>query len=131
MDSRLTRDDFSTSNQFFYSPVAELQYDDAKIGRNSLKNRKNECVAARKDSDMNHVKLAYDALVERLIEFETNPRVRKEVIGASSIKSSQDVNRLERYFGEVINRIEEEDFVGLESFLSAACNMENRITMAW
>ncbi len=87
--------------------------------------------AARKDSDMNHVKLAYDALVERLIEFENNPEVRKEVIDASSIKSSQDVNRLERYFGEVINRIEEEDFVGLESFLSAACNMENRITMAW
>ena len=80
---------------------------------------------------MVHVKLAYDALVERLIDFENNPEVRKEVIDASSIKSSQDVNRLERYFGEVINRIEEEDFVGLESFLSAACTMENRITMAW
>ena len=87
--------------------------------------------AARKDSDMVHVKFAYDALVERLIDFENNPEVRKEVIDGSSIKSSQDVNRLERYFREVINRIEEEDFVGLESFLSAACNMENRITMAW
>lgn len=87
--------------------------------------------AARRDSDMAKVKLAYDALIERLIQFETDPKVRDEVIQVSSKKSSQDITRLERYFGEVINRIEAEDIVGLESFLSSACRMENRITLAW
>ena len=80
---------------------------------------------------MSKVKLAYDALIERLIQFETDPKVRDEVIQVSSKKSSQDITRLERYFGEVINRIEAEDIVGLESFLSSACSMENRITLAW
>ena len=87
--------------------------------------------AARRDSDITKVKLAYDALIERLIKFETDPDVRKEVIRVSSLKSSQEIPRLERYFGEVINRIEEEDIVGLESFLSSACKMENQITLAW
>ena len=87
--------------------------------------------AARRDSDMAKVKLAYDALIERLIKFETDPNVRQKVIQVSSVKSSQDASRLERYFGEVINRIEDEDIVGLESFLTSACKMENQITLAW
>ena len=87
--------------------------------------------AARKDSDISKVKLAYDALIERLIDFETDPKVRKQVIEVSSVKSSQDPSRLERYFGEVINRIEDEDIEGLESFLTSACSMENQITLAW
>ena len=87
--------------------------------------------AARRDSDMAKVKLAYDALIKRLIMFENDSEVRKEVIRVSSVKSSQDISRLERYFGEVINRIEAEDIVGLESFLTAACSMENQITVAW
>lgn len=87
--------------------------------------------AARRDSDMDKVKLAYDALIERLIKFETDPKVRQEVIHVSSVKSSQDASRLERYFGEVINRIEDEDIVGLESFLASACKMEKQITLAW
>ena len=87
--------------------------------------------AARRDSDMAKVKLAYDALIERLIKFETDPKVREEVIQVSSVKSSQDAARLERYFGEVINRIEDEDIAGLESFLTSACKMEKQITLAW
>ena len=87
--------------------------------------------AARRDSDLEQVKLAYNALVERLIAFENDPDVRRKVIEASSAKSSQNKERLERYFGEVINRIESEDFTGLESFLSSACNMKDKITMAW
>ena len=71
--------------------------------------------AARRDSDMDK-ELAYDALIERLIKFETDPKVRQEVINVSSVKSSQDASRLERYFGEVINRIEDEDIVGLNLF---------------
>ena len=72
--------------------------------------------AARKDSDISSVKAAYTALIQRLIAFETNSVVRKEVIKTSSEKSSQTVDRLERYFGEVINRMDPEDMDGLKQF---------------
>lgn len=87
--------------------------------------------AARKDSDISSVKAAYTALIQRLIAFETNSSVRKEVIKTSSKKSSQTVDRLERYFGEVINRMDPEDMNGLKQFLNSACQMEEEITMAW
>lgn len=87
--------------------------------------------AARKDSDIDSVKAAYTALIQRLVAFETNSSVRKEVIQISSKKSSQSVDRLERYFGEVINRMEPEDMTGLKQFLNSACQMQEDITMAW
>ena len=87
--------------------------------------------AARKDSDISSVKAAYTALIQRLIAFETNSAVRKEVIKTSSEKSSQSVDRLERYFGEVINRMDPEDMDGLKQFLNSACLMDEEITMAW
>ena len=49
----------------------------------------------------------------------------------SSEKSSQTVDRLERYFGEVINRMDPEDMNGLKQFLNSACQMQEEITMAW
>ena len=87
--------------------------------------------AARKDSDISSVKSAYTALIQRLIAFETNSSVRKEVIKTSSVKSSQSVDRLERYFGEVINRMDPEDMTGLKQFLNSACQMKEEIRMAW
>jgi|TARA_B100001540_G_scaffold161672_1_gene143042 chorismate dehydratase len=87
--------------------------------------------AARKDSDVNSVKSAYTALIQRLIDFETNSSVREEVIKTSSQKSSQSIERLERYFGEVINRMDPEDMTGLEQFLNNACQMQDKVKMAW
>ena len=87
--------------------------------------------AARKDSDVNSVKTAYNALVDRLVAFETDSNVRSKVIEKSCIKSSQNTERLERYFGEVINRIDSEDFNGLQEFLRNACGMIEEIEMAW
>ena len=87
--------------------------------------------AARRDSHLSRVKEAYDALIERLVDFETNSNVRSEVIKSSCIKSSQNTERLERYFGEVINRIDGDDFNGLKVFLKNACGMEEEIKMAW
>jgi hypothetical protein len=66
-----------------------------------------------------------------LIAFETNSSVRKDVIKTSSEKSSQSVDRLERYFGEVINRMDPEDMTGLKQFLYSACQMKEEIRMAW
>ena len=87
--------------------------------------------AARRDSGLSQVKEAYDALIERLVDFETDLSVRTEVIKSSCIKSSQNSERLERYFGEVINRIDADDFNGLKAFLKNACGMREEIEMAW
>ena len=87
--------------------------------------------AARKDSDMDFVKSAHNALLERLIQFENDVTVRRDVIDISCVKSSQNYDRLERYFGEVINRIDPDDLAGLELFLADACNMKGNLSMAW
>jgi chorismate dehydratase len=87
--------------------------------------------AARVDSDLEMVKSAHKALVERLSSFENDEDVRSEVIRVSSEKSSQSIKRLERYFGEVINRIDPEDMRGLKQFLKDACGMDEEPIMAW
>tara|TARA_B110000495_G_C22901422_1_gene526048 strand:- start:142 stop:930 length:789 start_codon:yes stop_codon:yes gene_type:complete len=87
--------------------------------------------AARKDSDILKVKEAFTALSERLKSFESDTIVRDEVIRISSEKSSQSIERLERYFGEVINRIDPEDMMGLRLFLKDACGMSDEPQMAW
>ena len=87
--------------------------------------------AARRDSDVDLIKSAYDALISRLDDFENVDTVREQVIAASSVKSAQSVERLERYFGEVINRMDAEDMDGLRLFLKTACGMEDDPLMAW
>jgi chorismate dehydratase len=87
--------------------------------------------AARKDSDIELVRNAFAALLGRLTAFENDKDVRDAVIRISSRKSSQSIDRLERYFGEVINRIDPEDMIGLRLFLEDACGMLEEPTMAW
>jgi len=87
--------------------------------------------AARKDSDIESVKIAHAALLERLVDFENSSNVRNDVINISSRKSSQTIERLQRYFGEVINRMDPEDMKGLQQFLKLACDMEQDPVMAW
>jgi chorismate dehydratase len=87
--------------------------------------------AARRDSDVDLVRTAYDALISRLEAFESDTNVRNDVIIASGVKSSQSSERLERYFGEVINRMDSEDMDGLELFLKNACAMTSEPIMAW
>lgn len=87
--------------------------------------------AARRDSDVELIKSAYEALISRLEAFENDASVRSQVIAASGVKSSQSVERLERYFGEVINRMDSEDMDGLRLFLKTACGMNDEPIMAW
>jgi len=87
--------------------------------------------AARKDSDVDLIKNAYSALISRLEAFEKNSKVRTEVILVSSVKSAQSNERLERYFGEVINRMDSTDMRGLKLFLNSACGMSDEPAMAW
>ena len=87
--------------------------------------------AARKDSPIAKIKLAHTALLEGLEEFESDESIRNEVIKISSEKSTQSILRLEKYFGEVINRMDEEDMNGLTAFLNEACNLDKKPKIAW
>ena len=87
--------------------------------------------AARKDSPKKDVKIAYEALMERLEAFENDLDVRGEIIVSSMQKTNQSIDRLERYFGEVINRMDSEDMNGLTMFLSSACGLNESVELAW
>jgi len=87
--------------------------------------------AARRDSPIEEIKSAHSALLERLKQFEENIDVRTEVIRISSEKSTQSILRLEKYFGEVINRMDDEDMNGLTRFLEDACNLDKKPELAW
>jgi len=87
--------------------------------------------AARRDSNIDLVKSAYNALLTNLERFENSKSIRNDVIVACSAKTNQSTSRLERYFGEVINRVDSDDITGLKKFLSRACNVDDELTMAW
>ena len=87
--------------------------------------------AARKDSDKELVRIAHSALMERLSEFESNSETRDMVIDVSIAKTGQSRERLEKYFGEVINRMDSEDLDGLNYFLKHVCNMDQPAEFCW
>ena len=87
--------------------------------------------AARRDTPLATLKLAHRALLERLDDFEKNVSVRSEVIESSAKKTGQSQERIQRYFGEVINRLQSDDLDGLETFLKSVCGMTSIPAHAW
>ena len=79
---------------------------------------------ARKDSNKNDVKRAHDILLKNLKDFENNSKIRRNVIEKAEIKSNLSQDRLERYYGEVFNRLDSEHIRGLTRFLSTVENSE-------
>ncbi len=73
--------------------------------------------AARKDTPLVDLEAAYTTLLDNLVEFETQPTTRQNVIRSSSKHSQLPVERLEQYFGEVFNRLDDEHISGLNTFL--------------
>ena len=87
--------------------------------------------AARRDTPIEDVRAAQEALLERLMQFETQPSQRQAVIEWSMSRSDLDYERLNRYFGEVFNRLDGEHKEGLEQFLVDACGLTDGSTFAW
>lgn len=87
--------------------------------------------AARKDTPIEDVQAAQQALLTRLHHFETDPRERQSVIEWSMSRSDLGYERLNRYFGEVFNRLDGEHTEGLEQFLVDACGLAKGSTFAW
>ena len=81
--------------------------------------------ATRKDTPLEDVKKAYLSLLEQLIEFESSSDRRKHIVQLSSQNSGLTASRLDRYFSEVFNRLDDEHIIGLNRFLKEACQLEN------
>ena len=78
---------------------------------------------ARRDTPVEALKEAHSALVENLAAFESGGQRREEVIVGSMKKSGLAYERLDQYYGEVFNRLDNHHLEGLFRFLSEACGM--------
>ena len=79
--------------------------------------------AARKDTPASEVKVAQKELLKNLELFESSNKYRNSVINDAMSKSGLSRERLEKYFGEVFNRLDKPHIEGLNEFLSKACDM--------
>ena len=84
--------------------------------------------AARKDTPMSDIERAHRLLLKNLEDFENSINIREMVVHTSAMKSHLTIERLQRYFGEVFNRLDEEHILGLNEFLNTifgqGCNAE-------
>mgnify|MGYP001181607143 FL=1 len=79
--------------------------------------------AARKDTPLESIEQAYVSLLEQLVKFESSPNRRELIVKLSSQNSGLSKSRLDQYFGEVFNRLDEQHIVGLNRFLKDACGL--------
>ena len=79
--------------------------------------------AARKDTPVSEVESARKELLKSLDLFESSVKYRNAVISKAIDKSGLSRSRLEKYFGEVFNRLDKPHIEGLNEFLSKACDV--------
>ena len=87
--------------------------------------------AARRDTPINDVKIAYNSLIEQLEMFENSVGRRNEIIRISADKSGLTKERLDKYFGEVFNRLDQQHIDGLNLFLTEACGKIEPAEFLW
>ena len=80
--------------------------------------------AARRDTPLGSIKRAYESLLEQLTEFENNQHRRDLIVELSAGSSGLSTSRLDQYFSEVFNRLDEEHINGLNKFLKDACSIQ-------
>ena len=86
---------------------------------------------ARADTPVALVRQAHAVLLSNLIQFEHDAEKREKVIHWSMEKSGLTHQRLDKYYGEVFNRLNSHHLAGLFKFLSEACGMEEEPRFAW
>ena len=87
--------------------------------------------AARKDTPISNVRLAHNSLVMQLEEFENSPDRRLEIIREATSKSGLSSTRLNKYFGEVFNRLDKSHIEGLDIFLVEVCGKTSPSEFMW
>ena len=80
--------------------------------------------AARRDAPTNVLNDAHDLLLNQLEMFEQSVDVRNTVIDTTSKRSGFSNKRIDKYFGEVINRLDAQGQSGLNHFLTEVCGVE-------
>ena len=86
---------------------------------------------ARRDTPLDALKLAHASLVANLERFESEADKREAVIEWSMEKSGLSHERLDQYYGEVFNRLNQHHLNGLFRFLDHACGMKSQPQFAW
>ena len=86
---------------------------------------------ARKDTPLEPLQEAHAALLDNLEAFESQGMKRELVIQWSMEKSGLTHARLDQYYGEVFNRLNQHHLDGLFRFLDSACAMETQPQFAW
>ncbi len=81
--------------------------------------------AARKDAPHEALSDAHKLLLSQLSNFEDSSQVRERIIDATAKRSGFSASRIDKYFGEVINRLDSQGKAGLEHFLEHVCELEN------
>ena len=79
--------------------------------------------AALIDTPLSCIIKEYYSLLEQLVEFENNESRRDLIVELSASNSGLSVARLDQYFGEVFNRLDDEHINGLNKFLKNACGL--------
>ena len=87
--------------------------------------------AARKDTPVEVVQAAHQALLERLDDFEKDPLTREKVLLHAHLHSDMSLERLNRYFGEVFNRLDAEHVDGLQEYLMRCCSLNEPVSFLW
>lgn len=86
---------------------------------------------ARRDTPLAELEKAHSALMANLLEFESSTAKRHQVIEWSMSKSALSFERLDQYYGEVFNRLNQQHLDGLFRFLTKACSMQSEPLFAW
>lgn len=87
--------------------------------------------AARRDTPVDDIKKAHKSLVEQLEMFENSIARRNDIIQMSADKSGLTKDRLNKYFGEVFNRLDQQHIDGLNLFLTEACGKKDFAEFLW
>jgi hypothetical protein len=74
---------------------------------------------------------AQNALESKLKLFESSDEHRNAVINWSISRSDLSYERLDKYFGEVFNRLDDDHLSGLNQFLIEACNLPDGAQFCW
>jgi len=81
--------------------------------------------AARIDAPAGPLKAAHELLLEQLNAFEQSGDVRSKIIDATSNRSGFSLKRIDKYFDEVINRLDADGQKGLDYFLTEVCELQD------
>jgi len=87
--------------------------------------------AARKDTAREMIIAAHNTLESKLTLFENSEEQRNAVINWSISRSELSYERLDKYFGEVFNRLDDDHINGLNQFLIEACNLPQGAQFCW